>query len=192
MNPRCGKITRSGLLSRTVCPATSTSAAAALVPPIPRPYATPPTFDGPARVSLDDNELPRTDEEWRVRLTPEDLHVLREACTERPWTGEYVDTKTQGVYHCRACGLELFSSDTKFDSHCGWPSFDDAIPGRVKEIEDRTLGMARTGRDLGAPRRQRTDAFHAAPRGRNTPGTGSSRSPSSCDPADPDTRGVTA
>ncbi|MEU1589167.1 peptide-methionine (R)-S-oxide reductase MsrB [Micromonospora sp. NPDC005710] len=95
-------------------------------------------------MSLDDNELPRTDEEWRVRLTPEEFHVLREAGTERPWTGEYVDTKTQGVYHCRACGLELFSSDTKFDSHCGWPSFDDAIPGRVKEIEDRALGMART------------------------------------------------
>jgi len=95
-------------------------------------------------VSLDDNELPQTEDEWRVRLTPEEFHVLREAGTERPWTGEYVDTKTQGVYHCRACGLELFSSDTKFDSHCGWPSFDDAIPGRVKEIEDRSLGMART------------------------------------------------
>ncbi|MET8278161.1 peptide-methionine (R)-S-oxide reductase MsrB [Micromonospora sp. NPDC005174] len=95
-------------------------------------------------MSLDDNNLPKTEDEWRVRLTPEEFHVLREHGTERPWTGEYVDTKTQGVYHCRACGLELFSSDTKFDSHCGWPSFDDAIPGRVKEIEDRSLGMART------------------------------------------------
>lgn len=95
-------------------------------------------------VSLEDTELPRTEDEWRVRLTPEEFRVLREAGTERPFTGEYVDTKTPGVYHCRACGLELFSSDTKFDSHCGWPSFDDAIPGRVKEIEDRTLGMVRT------------------------------------------------
>ncbi|WP_433118925.1 peptide-methionine (R)-S-oxide reductase MsrB [Micromonospora sp. CA-246542] len=95
-------------------------------------------------MSLDDNNLPKTEDEWRVRLTPEEFHVLREHGTERPWTGEYVDTKTSGVYHCRACGLELFSSDTKFDSHCGWPSFDDAIPGRVKEIEDRSLGMART------------------------------------------------
>jgi peptide-methionine (R)-S-oxide reductase len=95
-------------------------------------------------VSLDNSELPQTEEEWRVRLTPEEFRVLREAGTERPWTGEYVDTKTPGVYHCRACGLELFSSDTKFDSHCGWPSFDDAIPGRVKEIQDNTLGMTRT------------------------------------------------
>ncbi|MFC4021877.1 peptide-methionine (R)-S-oxide reductase MsrB [Micromonospora sp. GCM10011542] len=95
-------------------------------------------------MSLDKSELPQTEEEWRVRLTPEEFRVLREAGTERPWTGEYVDTKTPGVYHCRACGLELFSSDTKFDSHCGWPSFDDAIPGRVKEIQDNTLGMTRT------------------------------------------------
>ncbi len=70
--------------------------------------------------------------------------MLREAGTERPWTGEYVDTKTPGVYHCRACGLELFRSDAKFDSHCGWPSFDDAIPSAVKEIPDNTLGTVRT------------------------------------------------
>ncbi len=94
-------------------------------------------------MSLDESELPRTEEEWRVRLSPAEYRVLREAGTERPWTGEYLDTKTPGVYRCRACGLELFSSDTKFDSHCGWPSFDDALPGAVKEIEDNSLGMRR-------------------------------------------------
>jgi peptide-methionine (R)-S-oxide reductase len=91
-----------------------------------------------------ETDLPQTDEEWRVRLSPEEFHVLRRAGTEAPWSGEYVSTKTPGMYHCRACGAELFSSDTKFDSHCGWPSFDDAIPGAVKEIVDRSHGMVRT------------------------------------------------
>ena len=70
--------------------------------------------------------------------------MLRRAGTEVPWSGEYVSTKTPGTYRCRACGARLFSSDTKFDSHCGWPSFDDAIPGAVKEIEDRSHGTVRT------------------------------------------------
>ncbi|WP_019871368.1 peptide-methionine (R)-S-oxide reductase MsrB [Salinispora oceanensis] len=95
-------------------------------------------------MSLDDSELPRTEDEWRVRLSPEEFRVLREHGTEAPGIGEYVNTKTPGVYHCRACGLDLFPSDAKFDSHCGWPSFDDAIPGRVREIEDRSMGMVRT------------------------------------------------
>ncbi|AGL20168.1 methionine-R-sulfoxide reductase [Actinoplanes sp. N902-109] len=70
--------------------------------------------------------------------------MLRQAATERPWTGEYVNTKTEGMYTCRACGADLYPSDTKFDSHCGWPSFDDAIPGAIKEIDDFAHGMVRT------------------------------------------------
>ena len=89
-------------------------------------------------------DLPTTDEEWAVRLSPAEFRVLRRAGTEAPWSGEYVNTKTEGVYRCRACGTQLFTSDTKFDSDCGWPSFDDAIPGTVKEIVDRSHGMART------------------------------------------------
>lgn len=87
----------------------------------------------------------KTDEQWRAELSPEEYAVLRQAGTERPFTGEYVDTKAVGVYRCRACQQELFRSDTKFESHCGWPSFyqptsDDA----VDLIEDRALGMVRT------------------------------------------------
>ncbi|MFI5907464.1 peptide-methionine (R)-S-oxide reductase MsrB [Dactylosporangium sp. NPDC051541] len=88
--------------------------------------------------------LPTTDAEWKARLSPDEFRVLRLAGTEAPWSGEYVNTKTEGTYHCRACGVQLFESDTKFDSHCGWPSFDDAIPGTVKEIDDHSHGMVRT------------------------------------------------
>ena len=96
------------------------------------------------RSELPDTELPTTEDEWRVRLNPAEFRVLRQAGTEPAWTGEYTDTKTHGVYRCRACGTQLFSSATKFDSHCGWPSFDEALPGRIKYIEDRSHGMVRT------------------------------------------------
>lgn len=86
-----------------------------------------------------------TDKEWRERLTPEEYRVLRQAGTEAAFTGEYTDTKTEGVYRCRACGAELFRSAEKFESHCGWPSFyqptaDDA----VELLEDRSMGGVRT------------------------------------------------
>ena len=86
----------------------------------------------------------KSDEQWRAELTPEEYAVLRQAGTERPFTGEYTDNKRTGVYRCRACGSELFRSDTKFESHCGWPSFFTPLAGdRVIERADTSLGMRR-------------------------------------------------
>jgi len=90
-------------------------------------------------------EVEKTDEQWREELTPEEYNVLREAGTERAFTGEYNDTKTLGVYSCRACGNELFRSEAKFDSHCGWPSFYEPSEGdAVDLISDNSHFMRRT------------------------------------------------
>jgi peptide-methionine (R)-S-oxide reductase len=90
-------------------------------------------------------QISKSDAEWRDELSTEEFAVLRQAATERPYTGELLDEQREGVYRCRACSAELFRSTTKFDSHCGWPSFYDASDSTAVElIEDRTLGMVRT------------------------------------------------
>jgi len=100
------------------------------------------TQNTPAAGSV--GKIVKSEAEWRAQLSRAEYQVLREAGTERPYTGEYTDTKTEGVYSCRACGTELFRSETKFDSHCGWPSFYAPLAeDRVRYIEDRTLGMKR-------------------------------------------------
>jgi peptide-methionine (R)-S-oxide reductase len=98
------------------------------------------------------DKLNLSEDEWRKRLTPMQYHVLREKGTERAFTGAYYDTKTKGVYRCAACGEVLFTSDHKFDSGCGWPSFYQPADGKLagkpgaKVIEhaDTTFGMVRT------------------------------------------------
>jgi len=97
--------------------------------------------------ATDPTEYPasKSEEQWRVQLSPTEYQVLREAGTERAFTGEYTDTETTGVYACRACGAELFRSTEKFHSGCGWPSFFSPMAGdSIVEIEDRSLGMVRT------------------------------------------------
>jgi peptide-methionine (R)-S-oxide reductase len=86
----------------------------------------------------------KSDQEWRAQLSPAEYKVLRKAGTERPFVGEYTDTETQGVYRCRACQTELFRSDEKFHSHCGWPSFYAPLAeDRVEYLTDTSGGMKR-------------------------------------------------
>jgi peptide-methionine (R)-S-oxide reductase len=85
------------------------------------------------------------EEEWRRRLSPEQFHILREKGTERAFTGKYWNTAEPGRYLCAGCGADLFEADAKFDSHCGWPSFDRvAASGRIDEHRDTSFGMLRT------------------------------------------------
>ena len=90
-------------------------------------------------------QIPQTEQEWREKLSPEQYQVLRQAGTERAFTGKYWDSKTDGTYLCAGCGQELFSSDTKFDSASGWPSFYEALdPEKIEESRDLSHGMIRT------------------------------------------------
>jgi peptide-methionine (R)-S-oxide reductase len=92
-----------------------------------------------------DAKMHKTEEEWRKELTPEEYHVLREAGTERAFTGEYWDHHGDGAYRCRACGAKLFDSATKFDSGTGWPSFTDPMNREhVELVPDTSHGMVRT------------------------------------------------
>ncbi|MEO6473176.1 MAG: peptide-methionine (R)-S-oxide reductase MsrB [Aeromicrobium sp.] len=90
-------------------------------------------------------DIEKTDDEWRSELNAAEYHVLREAGTERPFSSSYETDPTVGVYACRACGAELFRSDTKFDAHCGWPAFYEPLAGdSVNYIEDKSLFSTRT------------------------------------------------
>ncbi len=88
-------------------------------------------------------QVEKSDAEWRAQLTPEEYQVLRQAGTERAFVGEYTDTETSGTYSCRGCGSELFHSETKFHSGCGWPSFYQPVTDTVEYLEDTSHGMKR-------------------------------------------------
>jgi methionine-R-sulfoxide reductase len=95
--------------------------------------------------TMDNNTITKTEEEWKKQLSPDQYYVLREKGTEAPYSGKFYLTKDKGVYKCAACGNELFTSDMKFDSHCGWPSFDREIKGgKITTKIDKSHGMIRT------------------------------------------------
>ncbi len=90
------------------------------------------------------DKIKKTEAEWRAQLTEQEYHVLREAGTDRPSEGGYTSFFEKGTYVCRACGTQLFESNSKYKSHCGWPSFDDAIEGTIIYKKDTSLGRVRT------------------------------------------------
>ena len=93
---------------------------------------------------MEEKKINRTDEEWRKALTPEQYHVTRRKGTEPPFTGEYWDSHEKGTYRCVCCGAELFSSESKFDSHCGWPSYTAPLNEQnIRAESDSSLGMMR-------------------------------------------------
>lgn len=104
-----------------------------------------PASDGPIRPDGTTYPAFKKEEAWKSNLTESEYQVLRESGTEPAFTGEYTDNKETGIYSCRACGFELFTSDTKFDSRCGWPSFYQPVTrDRVVYLEDSSLGRTRT------------------------------------------------
>lgn len=106
----------------------------------------------PLKSNLDDNtqmnkefNVNKSEDDWKAILTPEQYYVLRKKGTEKPFSGKYLNHNENGTYTCAACGFELFSSDSKFDSHCGWPSFDNEIAkSKIKKQIDTSFGMIRT------------------------------------------------
>ena len=88
--------------------------------------------------------MPKTEDDWKEKLSSDQYKILREKGTEMPFTGKYVYSKEDGIFRCAACGNALFSSDAKFDSGTGWPSFDKSLPGAIKRETDETQGMVRT------------------------------------------------
>ena len=89
-------------------------------------------------------KITKTEQEWKQQLTPQEYYVLRQKGTDRPSEEGLTAHFEKGTYHCTACNLQLFKSDSKFESHCGWPSFDDAIEGTVNYVRDVSHGMIRT------------------------------------------------
>lgn len=91
------------------------------------------------------SKIDKTPAQWRAELSPEQYHITREGGTERPHSGQYVAHWQDGTYHCVCCGATLFESSTKFDAHCGWPSFwQEALPGAIRRLLDNSHGMQRT------------------------------------------------